>query len=112
MDGKLSAEYREAYSRLDAMVPDFIANNSDLLTVDSYVAALEAELVEKRHTFKNRLTTAQKRYDKAEADKQTVGHAIRAFVKYADEYPEDISGPLRDDFLPLLRKALSRIEEK
>jgi len=33
--------------------------------------------------------------------------ACDRFVSYADKWPDDISGPLRDDFLPMLRDAIA-----
>ena len=36
--------------------------------------------------------------------RREIEDTVARFVKYADDYPEDITGPLRDDFLPQLRK--------
>ena len=38
--------------------------------------------------------------------KERLVGAVRRFIAYADEYPQDISGPLADDFLPMLRRAM------
>lgn len=54
----------------------------------------------------------EERLQELEEELSYAGDAIKRFVSYARQYPEDIQGPLADDFLPLLERAALRIYKK
>jgi hypothetical protein len=84
-------------------------------TCESRILVAEAERDEAQaqcHTEDWNWRQAVARAEAAESRVRQLESALRRFVSYADDYPEDISGPLRDDFLPILRRALAATSEE